>query len=686
MGKNQYVFPIKKDFDYFDADDFRTKKLEGTVELRNANLPGADAFLISPKLYIAFKRNRKFPKELSKELQPMIKGLIKDFSRITVRTCFRFSGYENPRALPAFRDLKNNKDVLGGIKNTYKAGEDFAKENEIGWFELGLIIMGRVEAEKSGIILVDPEKSNLCTVETCWGDVHLIAVGENDFDSFWVDDEGDIKNKVIRDKKSAYYFVEGKREKRKVPQKNVKASTLLDDEIKELAKNAFEAAKYHKTSVEIEYMVRKDGFIDMYELQERPGLHLELPKEKEDGKDYLVSGTSVNGGQVQGKVKVVTNLEELKQVHPGQIMVLPSKMMGEDIPIIGKIGALVTDTGGLTAHISTIAKESNVPCIVGTGDASKKLKDGMEVTVDATAGKIYLPSSAVKTFLESDTVLWLEGLKAKLDLVGGKAANLINLLHAGIKVPDAYVITTQGFDGFIKENKLKRTIDKMLSNVDIENLGDKEEEIKNEIMNGELGNDLKESIVSAFDKLKQKNGQVSIRSSATSEDSVKASFAGQFQSFLFIDDEETLVESIKRCWASLFRAGAVLYAIQHGLDVKKIKMAVIVQEMIDAEVAGVMFTKGLEGSKDNIVIEAAEGIGENVVSGEITPTTYNIDKKTGRVMNKKGENKDVLSDKQISGLVALARKIETFFGSAQDIEWAIRDKEIYILQSRPITT
>ncbi len=684
----KYIFPITKDFDYFDVDNFRTKKLEGTVELRKACLPGADAFLISPKLYIRFKKDGKFDNGFEKELKPCVKNLVDKFSRITIRTCFRFSGYENPRSLPAFRDLISIKEVINGIKDAYKAGEDFAEENKIDWFELGLIMMGRVEAERSGIIIVDPEKSNLCVVESCWGDNHLIATGEEGFDSFWVDKSGKILRKDIREKKKGYYFVKGDRVKRAIERDKKEKSCLSYKEITKIAKNSFKAADYHKTSVEIEYMVREDGFIDMYELQERPGLHLSLPK-KDDGRDKsLVSGVAVNGGKVEGVVKVVSSLKEIKEVKPGVVLVLPSKMMGEDIPIIGKISALITDTGGITAHISTIAKESDIPCIVGAKDASKKLKDGMKVVVDAANGKVYDSSfgDSVRVIKKSNEVVWIDNLKAEMDLVGAKAFNLVRLMQIGVNVPDAYVITTEAFEKFLKQNGIEKEMRKKYKKIDVENLEEIGEVIKKKILNGEVSKKLESDILKSFLVLKEKYGEVSVRSSATCEDSIKASFAGQFQSFLFIDDKEKLIESIKKCWASLYRSGAVLYSIQKGIDILKVKMGVVVQGMINAEVAGVIFTEDLKNEDGNMLIEVAKGIGENVVSGEVTPVSYTVKKKTGRIIKKVGEEDELISKSKVLYLASIGKKIEEYFGLAQDIEWAIEKDKIYILQSRPITT
>jgi len=683
---NKFIFLIQKNFDYFQVGNFRTKKLEGTVELRNAGLPGADAYIASPQIYHFWKRDGKFPKELRKELKPVVEKLIKKYKLISIRTCFRFSGYENPRNLPAIRDLKSVKAVLKGIEDTYKVGENFAKENDIEWFDLGLIIMGRVVADKSGIIIVDPEKSNLCVVESCLGDIHLIAVGEDDFDSFWVNSKGKIIRKEIRKKQFRYDYDGRTRKKSKVAKSKIEEPIITDREAKELAKFAFQAAKYHKTSVEIEYLVRKDGFVDMYELQERPGFVLELPQKEEVDDKALVSGITVNPGKVEGIVKVAKSLDEVKEVAPGTILVLPASLMGEDMPVIAKIGAIVCDTGGLTAHISTIAKECGVPCVVGTKNASKVLQSGMKVMVNASSGKVYPSTGQSVQFLStSDHVVWLDDMKATLHLVGAKAFNLIALSQLDVNVPDAYIITTEAFTNFLKENKLQKLVQKELSDIDVEELGKTQEILQDLILKGNVSKKLEQKIFSSFTKLKKKYGSVSVRSSATCEDSVKASFAGQFQSFLFVDDKKTLIDSLKRCWASLYRAGAILYAIQHGIDFSQVKMGVVVQGMIDADMAGVMFTKNIEGNEDTMLIESATGIGEHVVSGEVTPSSYVVSKKTGRMIKRKEQDSGVLNDILLSKLSSLGRKVEKTFGYAQDIEWAVKKEKVFILQSRPIT-
>jgi pyruvate,water dikinase len=202
-------------------------------------------------------------------------------------------------------------------------------------------------------------------------------------------------------------------------------------------------------------------------------------------------------------------------------------------------------------------------------------------------------------------------------------------------------------------------------------------------MSGKFDSNLKTEIIEAFATLKSKFGAVSVRSSATCEDSKNASFAGQFETYLFVNDQKTLIDYVKKCWASFFRSGAILYAMNHGIDLSKSQMAVVVQGMINSDVAGVMFTKN--NGNAGVVIEAAKGVGENVVSGNVKPDEYEINPDSFRIKSEIKQNQRLLSNPEIVSLTALGIKIEKLFNFPQDIEWAIQNKAVYILQTRPIT-
>lgn len=230
-------------------------------------------------------------------------------------------------------------------------------------------------------------------------------------------------------------------------------------------------------------------------------------------------------------------------------------------------------------------------------------------------------------------------------LVGGKGANLGRLFNAGYNVPPAFVVTTAAFEKFYKKE-----------------------------INQELGKE----ISLALDKLK--GSRFAIRSSATAEDLPNASFAGQHDTFLNVKKEDVL-EKIKECWESLYTERAVYYRNEKGI--KESKMAVVVQEMIDADFAGVIFTLDPVHKKD-ILIEAAQGLGENLVSGQITPSNYFIDRKSLEIKQKHIE--DEVPERLVLEIAKTGIEIEQYFKKPQDIEFAVKDSKVFIVQSRDITT
>src|SRR3989344_946948 len=229
--------------------------------------------------------------------------------------------------------------------------------------------------------------------------------------------------------------------------------------------------------------------------------------------------------------------------------------------------------------------------------------------------------------------------REEVNLFGGKAVNLGFLIHNGFNVPEGFCIST-------KINKI-------------------DDKIKNEI-------------ISKFKSLKLR---VAVRSSATSEDSKKSSFAGQFDTFLNIQNEKQLFNAIKKCKNSIKSDRAKIYLKNKKLN--NIKMAVIIQNMIDADYAGVIFTID-PVNKKYILVEIAEGLGDKLVSGQITPDNYFVDRKTLKIKNKSVSFK--FHNNIIKNLSKTALKIESVYNSPQDIEFAVKDNQIFILQSRPITT
>lgn len=281
---------------------------------------------------------------------------------------------------------------------------------------------------------------------------------------------------------------------------------------------------------------------------------------------------------------------------------------------------------------------------------------------------------------------------------GGKGASLGEMLRAGFEVPPGFVVLADAFQDFLKETDLFQEVDALLHGVDREamhTIDDASEKIRALILEAEIPGDLQKEIQTAFRKLGK--SEVAVRSSATAEDSAEASWAGQLESFLNTT-EENLLENIKKCWASLFTPRAIFYRFEKGfhfekgLHGRKISVAVVVQEMVHAEVAGVAFSvHPVTEDRNQLIIEAVRGLGDRLVSGVITPDSYVIEKKPRRILdiNPAGQQKSeehIFSEKEILMLAEIIVRIENHYGFPCDIEWAYKDRIFYILQSRPITT
>ena len=310
-------------------------------------------------------------------------------------------------------------------------------------------------------------------------------------------------------------------------------------------------------------------------------------------------------------------------------------------------------------------------------------------------------------------VRWLEDIGADdLDSVGGKAASLGELAGAGLPVPPAFVVTADTYRGFIEgtdiDEELFEVVD--VDSDDSEALSDAHERATELIVETPMPEDLREEILEAYDGLEGGEASVAVRSSATAEDLPDASFAGQQETFLNVT-RERLLECVKDCWASLFSQRAIYYRNEQGFDHDVVDIAVVVQVMVDAEKSGVMFTSHPSTGEHVTIIEAAWGLGEAVVSGSVSPDNYVVDPETGEVRDvtvaekkvmcvrdeETGEtierevpeeqrNQRVLDETEILELVEMGDTVEDHYGDPQDVEWAIYEGEVYMLQSRPITT
>ena len=302
-----------------------------------------------------------------------------------------------------------------------------------------------------------------------------------------------------------------------------------------------------------------------------------------------------------------------------------------------------------------------------------------------------------------------------IPIVGGKGANLGELTRAGFPVPNAFVLTTSAYDYFIKKANLFEKINEELKSIDRssdDSLTAASERIRDIFETCEIPKDLKEDIVKSYNKLfgKGKEGVVAVRSSATAEVLPDASFAGQQETYLNVHGEDDLFDKVRKCWSSLFTARAIAYREKQGFAHEDVKLAVVVQKMVNSEVSGIMFTVDPNSGVKEIVIEAGYGLGEAIVGGEVTPDTYKVDKNTMKVKKKRistqkwkytkdpkdGHTVKVdipdekqklqkIDDRRVSEVAEIGRQIEIHYDKPMDMEWCIEDNKVYIVQARPIT-
>jgi len=316
-------------------------------------------------------------------------------------------------------------------------------------------------------------------------------------------------------------------------------------------------------------------------------------------------------------------------------------------------------------------------------------------------------------------IAWFDEVtKDDIPLVGGKGANLGEMVHARIPVPPGFIVTADAYFKFLKTSKFTDEIRRYLEDLDVNDSKKLQEVsglIKDRIYSIPMPPDMVKEIKDAYRKLGQ--GLVAVRSSATAEDLPEASFAGQQRTFLNIQGEDEVVAAVQGCWSSLFESRAIFYRQEHGFDHFRVGIAVPVQKMVQSETSGVMFTlEPLSNDTTKILIEAICGLGEAIVSGDVTPDQYLLDKNGIRIIDKEihkqewqlvrntealvGEleqnikipvppskrAKQKLADKDIVALAKVGKIIEDLYQFPQDIEWAREEKQLFILQTRPVTT
>lgn len=310
-------------------------------------------------------------------------------------------------------------------------------------------------------------------------------------------------------------------------------------------------------------------------------------------------------------------------------------------------------------------------------------------------------------------ILWFHEVgKEDIGRVGGKGANLGEMTRVGFPVPPGFIVTADAYEHYLRENRLHEPIAHILSTIRYEDQASLEQasqSIKQLLLHGTFPEGVSKAILAAYETLGEKHEiLVAVRSSATAEDLPTASFAGQQETFLNVRGKAQVLQHVKQAWASLFDARALFYRHENRFDQVHVGIAVPIERMIESDASGVLFTVDpVTNDRSKIVIEAIYGLGELLVQGEVTPDHYevekntlllkNIAKQTRKLVKQGNETKEVsvdpyaqhlqkISDAEILSLAQLGKQVEAHYHFPQDIEWAIEHGQIYLVQTRPVTT
>ena len=318
----------------------------------------------------------------------------------------------------------------------------------------------------------------------------------------------------------------------------------------------------------------------------------------------------------------------------------------------------------------------------------------------------------------SKDILWFKEIHFDdTPLVGGKGANLGEMYNLGIPVPNGFVVTINAYFDFIKDNNLKPKIQDILKTTNVDEpdqLLEASKRIRSLIKKSPISPELAIEIMKSYKKLCDygglKNVPVAVRTSATAEDTADASFAGQGDTFLNVVGETNVTNRVRDCWSSLFTPRSIFYQVKKHYDHFKIGVAVPVQKLVQSEVSGIAFTVNpISNNKNQIVVETVWGLGEYIVQGRVTPDSHLIDKTTWQVVShntvpqdvelvraehetkeinvpQNKQNKQKISNDLAVKIAKIGQKLHNHYGKPQDIEFAVVKNEVFIVQTRPITT
>lgn len=410
-----------------------------------------------------------------------------------------------------------------------------------------------------------------------------------------------------------------------------------------------------------------------------------------------ISGIAASKGKTTGRARVILSQSDFYKFQAEDILVMESTNPSF-VPLMVLARGIITDKGGALCHAAIVSRELGIPAVVGTETATSVIRDGDFVLVDGDAGSVQIvdqnyylnfrnnnikkedrysntsngnaDSQPEQKGERKDLITTIASVTNKdVYLVGGKGASLGELVSLGLNVPPGFILTTEMYG---------------------KNIADYEKEILRE-----------------FDRFGIE--YAAVRSSANAEDSPKDSFAGQFETYLNVN-RNTLLAAIEKCWDSINQPRIIEYCRARNIDRNKVRIAVVVQKMIQPNASGICFTVDpITTAQDKIVIEAVYGLGEFIVSGQATPDSYVIDKKSFVILSKRFAVQDVqmvmvdginrqinvpgnksaqqkLSDDKVIELAKFAAQAEAHYRTPLDMEWACQNNILYFTQARPVTT
>ncbi|UOY02351.1 PEP/pyruvate-binding domain-containing protein [Blastococcus sp. PRF04-17] len=314
------------------------------------------------------------------------------------------------------------------------------------------------------------------------------------------------------------------------------------------------------------------------------------------------------------------------------------------------------------------------------------------------------------------------GCPPEHDLLGGKCASLVTMTAAGMPVPPGFAVTTAHYDAVVHRSGMSDAIAAELSGLDHHDVAAVDaasERIRDLIRSREVPADLRQQVLDAYDALQSRfleEVPVAVRSSATAEDLPDASFAGQQDTYLWVRGRDAVLEAIRSCWASLYTSRAITYRLKNGIPDEGLSMAVAVQKMVNSRSSGVAMTLDPStGDRSKIIVDASYGVGEMVVSGQVTPDNVVLDKvmlcvvsetvgdkhaelvpdrAAGRLVEREVDaerrGRRCLTDEELTAVATLAKRAEKHYGCPQDVEWAFDadlppGQDLLLLQARPET-